>query len=192
VSEALPEAGPELALVEAARIHQPGAMERLLARFGGRVYACALRMTADAELAEEITHDVFLSLLRNVAGFRGDASVGTWLYRATLNRCHDHLRRRHRARTEPLEPRHDDIASVQHTDARVQARERADMLSALVAELPAEMREVIVLRFGAGMRYDEIAAVTDSPEGSVASRLHRALRRLGELVKSRGIEPETF
>jgi RNA polymerase sigma-70 factor (ECF subfamily) len=66
------------------------------------------------------------------------------------------------------------------------------MLSALVAELPAEMREVIVLRFGAGMRYDEIAAVTDSPEGSVASRLHRALRRLGELVKSRGIEPETF
>lgn len=66
MSEALPEAGPELALVEAARIHQPGAMERLLARFGGRVYACALRMTADAELAEEITHDVFLSLLCNV------------------------------------------------------------------------------------------------------------------------------
>lgn len=181
-----------LALVRAAHQREPGAVERLLEHYGPRVFACAMRMTEDAAAAEEITHDVFLALIRTAPRFRGDASPATWLHRATMNRCRDHLRTRRRSRTVGLNTVHHAIAGELRSDLRVQNRERDDILAAAVAQLPDDLREVVILRFGAGLSYDEIAALMHSPKGSVASRLHRAVRRLGELLRTRGVERETI
>jgi RNA polymerase sigma-70 factor (ECF subfamily) len=72
------------------------------------------------------------------------------------------------------------------------AGERAKRLEALVSELPVEMREIIVLRFAGGLSYDEIASALGCPPGSVASRLHRGLRRLGARLEAQGLTPETI
>lgn len=68
-----------------------------------------------------------------------------------------------------------------------EAAERSRMLDAAVESLPQPMREAIVLRYVSGLGYEEIAQVLDCPPGTVASRIHRALRLIGALLAAQGI-----
>lgn len=182
------------ALLAAAIRGDADAFRTLLGRHGARVHACALHLTGDGAAAEEVTHDAFLALLRGGRDFRGDASVVTWLLRITLNRARDHLRaeRRRSARL-------DTEVTVSHIadgragpDEQLAQRERNDCLAAVIATLPEDMRQVIVLRFAAGLGYGAIAETLGVPAGSVASRLHRALRRIGDRLAERGLTREMF
>lgn len=182
------------ALLGAAIRGDGGAFRALLERHGPRVHACALHLTGDGAAAEEVTHDVFLSLLRSGATFRGEASVITWLLRVTLNRARDHMRvERRRASRFDTESTVSDIADVRAgPEEELAARERRDCLADAIGRLPEEMRQVVVLRFAGGLGYDAIATVLGVPSGSVASRLHRALRRIGDHLAERGLTREMF
>jgi len=151
-------------------------------------------MTNDGQAAQEIVHDVFLAMLREAGAFRFEASLATWHYRVTLNRCRDQARKdSRRGVSVGLETVEGDVMDEAPGPLEtVVSSERAERLDAVVAELPGEMREVIALRFAAGLSYDEIAETLGCPSGSVASRLHRALRRVGERLEALGLTPETL
>lgn len=182
------------AVLEAAARGDAAAFRTLLDRHGGRVYACAFRLTGDEAAAEEIVHDVFLAMVREAERFRRESSLATWLYRVTLNRCADHHR------THARHGRMQDLQSLEESmiDERPgpeelsEATERQAVLAAALRELPHDMQEVITLRFAAGLSYAEIASTLDCPAGSVASRLHRALGRLGESLSRHGHTPEAL
>jgi RNA polymerase sigma-70 factor (ECF subfamily) len=181
-------------LLAAAAAGEGSAFRVLLARHGGRVHACALRMTNDGQAAQEIVHDVFLAMLREAAAFRFEASLATWLYRVALNRCRD-LARKNSRRVLPVALDTVEADVMDEAPGPLEAvvtSERAARLDAVLAELPGEMREVIALRFAAGLSYDDIAETLGCPTGSVASRLHRALRRVGERLEALGLTPETL
>jgi RNA polymerase sigma factor (sigma-70 family) len=168
-------------------------MRQLVRRHGGRLYACAFRMVGDAGLAEEIVQDVFATLARTGSQFREASALGTWLYAVTLNRCRSALRRMQTQRdsgTDPLLATVPDDTPGPHE--RLLARDRGDRLRAAVARLPDEMREVIVLRFVGGKSYDEIAELVGCAHGTIASRIHRALRRLGDDLRATGLTPESL
>jgi len=188
------EPASDASLLAAAAAGDAAAFRALLKRHGGRVHACALRLTRDEPAAEEIVHDTFLAMVREAKTFRFESSLSTWLYRVTLNRCRDWARKESRqqelsGQTGPAPDIMDE--SPDPLDAMVSG-ERTERLDALVAELPSEMREVVALRFAAGLSYDEIAATLGCPPGSVASRLHRALRRLGARLEALGLTPEAI
>jgi RNA polymerase sigma factor (sigma-70 family) len=166
------------------------ALEALLSEFGGRLHACALRITGDEFAAEEITHDALLALLRDADAFRMEASVATWLFAVTLNLSRAWLRRPANRRVVPGDPRGPFEPTLADADA-TRANTRRHLEDALQT-LPPDMREVIALRFGAGLSYDEIALALACPSGSVASRLHRALARLGRVLTDRGLTAEAF
>jgi RNA polymerase sigma-70 factor (ECF subfamily) len=134
--------------------------------------------------ADDIVQDAILRAYRAFDGFRG-GDVKPWLL-AIVRNCHltalgAQRRRRHDALPEPDAP--DDLAfASQEPDAEsnVIAADHARKLDDVIAQLPAEYREVLILREMEDMSYRDIASITGAPIGTVMSRLARARAALKE------------
>jgi RNA polymerase sigma-70 factor (ECF subfamily) len=167
------------------------AFEILVQRHGQRVYNLCLRILGDAEEAADASQDTFLSALRKLSTFRGDAAFTTWLHRVAVNACYDSLRKKRRRpllqlvsderdeRPEPAAPAPD------HAERVVLS---VDVARAL-REVPEEFRVVLVLADVQDMPYDEIAAVLQIPVGTVKSRVFRGRAALGRALAGASGEP---
>jgi RNA polymerase sigma-70 factor, ECF subfamily len=159
------------------------AFSALVRRHERRVYNLCYRMLGREEDARDASQDTFLTALRRLSSFRGEARFTTWLHRVTVNACYDVLRRKRR---EPmLEPARDEDepeppgpASPDHADSAVAA---VDVQRALV-QVPQEFRAVLILHDVQDLAYDDIAEALGIPVGTVKSRLHRGRVALAELL----------
>src|SRR5918994_513173 len=84
----------ELALVERCRAGDLAAFETIYRTHSGRLYSVACRMLGNTADAEDLLQEIFLAAHRKLDSFRGDAALGTWLYRLATNQCLDYLRSR--------------------------------------------------------------------------------------------------
>ncbi len=146
----------------------------LVERHERRVYNLALRMTGREEDARDATQDAFLSALRKLKSFRGEAAFTTWMHRVTVNACYDLLRKRQRApllheRDDDDRPPRPEPASPDHAEA---VDLSIDVRRALL-EVPEDFRAVLILCDVQDLPYDEAAAALGVPVGTVKSRLHR-------------------
>jgi RNA polymerase sigma-70 factor, ECF subfamily len=152
----------------------------LVERHQRRVYNLALRMTGREDDARDATQDAFLTALRKLSSFRGDAAFTTWLHRVTVNACYDLLRRRGRAAVleregeQALEP----PPAPDHAD---QVDLSIDVRRALL-EIPEDYRVVMLLHDVHDLPYEEVAAVVGIPVGTVKSRLHRGRVALARIM----------
>lgn len=160
----------DAALVAAAQAGDRGALDELLARYEERIYRFGLRMCGDEESAREVLQETMLAAFRNLPGFRGKAALSTWLYQIARSFC---IKERRGVRaTTTL-----DAALADQTptpEAHAHAREIGHALSAAIAELSPEQREVLVLRDVEGLSAEEAAAVIGIEIRALKSRLHRA------------------
>ncbi|MCA9736808.1 MAG: RNA polymerase sigma factor [Gemmatimonadetes bacterium] len=169
-------------LVQRAVEGDTTALATLVAEHRPAVVRVAQQILGDREAAEDVAQDALLRLQVALPGFRGDAELATWLYRVALNLCRDHLRRRRRREVVPLT--HPSagraLAVEQEGGAGVDMERARAAVRAAIDRLPAEQAEAVRLRFLAELPYAEIARRTGVPQGTVASRVFRALVRLGE------------
>jgi RNA polymerase sigma-70 factor, ECF subfamily len=178
---------------EAAATLTREAFEQIVAAHQQRIYRLLLTLLRDADAAQTLTQECFLRAYRRRAGFRGEASVGTWLARIAVNLARDHGRSRARRFWErvlgreveeesPAERVPDRAASPERS---LLAREGTATVWALAAELPGRQREVFLLRFAEEMSLEEIAQALGLEVGTVKAHLFRAVavmrRRLEEL-----------
>jgi len=172
------------------------AFDTIVQRYEQRVYAIALRMTGNIEDARDAMQDVFLSALRALRSFRGDAQLSTWFHRVAVNASLDMLRKRKRHVAEPIEEAgerpSDDIGPE---DAAARAARAAEVQRALL-HVSDDHRAVLVLHDLQDLDYAQTAAALDIPVGTVKSRLHRAriemaalLGHLRETEPTEGPEP---
>ncbi|MGE0438915.1 MAG: RNA polymerase sigma factor [Gemmatimonadales bacterium] len=179
------------ALVDRAVGGDAGALESLVVEHRRTALRIATAILGDADLAEDVAQDVMLRMTAALPGFIEGGDLDGWVYRVTVNRSRDHLRgRRRRAGDIPADSAvgHPALASDPRPDAEVDVeRARAAMDEALT-RLPADQREMIRLRYQVGLAYAEIARVTDTSPGTVASRIFRALKRLGGSVDRHHLE----
>ena len=160
----------ETALIAAARDGDRRALDELLASYEQRIYRFGLRMCGDEEAAREVLQETLLAAFRNLAGFRGEASLSTWLYQIARSFC---IKERRGARpTVELASELPDQADA--PDLQVHARQIGEALAAAIRELPPEQREVLVLRDVEGLSAQEAADVVGIEVGALKSRLHRA------------------
>ena len=167
------------------------AFSALVRRHEKRVYNLCYRMLGREEDARDAAQDAFLTALRKISSFRGEAQFTTWLHRVTVNACYDVLRKKKR---EPLlEPARDEDApeppgpaSPDHADSAIAA---VDVQRALM-RVPQEFRAVLVLHDVHDLAYEDIAESLGIPVGTVKSRLHRGrialAEELGEAERGRG------
>ena len=165
------------------------AFRSLVERYADAVFGTALLMTRDRLLAEDLAQEAFISAWRGIRGFRLGSPMKPWLLRIVVNRVLSHRRRRV-LQLVPLpwaERAHTNSPSPEATVERLS--EYADVRSAL-AQLPDEHRRVLVLRYYAELSVPGIARATGWREGTVKSRLHRALLRMRELLEANELTEE--
>ncbi len=138
-------------------------------------------MLGSREDADDVLHEVFLTVYRKLDGFKGDSALGTWLYRLTMNRCVDFLRQRrarHGKETGAVE------ALATRGAATASAELRLDLERA-VGALPEGCRAAFLLHDVEGLQHREIGEVLGISVGTSKSQLHRARMRLRELLTGR-------
>jgi RNA polymerase sigma-70 factor (ECF subfamily) len=170
----------ERSLIAAAAGGDAGACREIFDRYRAHVFSLAAYSLDDQVQAEDIVQAVFMKVFRALRSFRFESTLGTWIYRITMNECHDHRRTRLR-RVLSLE---DIRESVDEADSRPAAeefhqhRETVAQLQHALLQLSEKLRTVIVLRYIEGLSYDEIARVVGCSAGTVASRISRAMSAL--------------
>ena len=165
------------AVVERAQGGDHGAFTELVRRHDRRLRALAARLLRKPERVDDALQEVYIKAFRTIGGFRGDANVGTWLYRITYNTCLDELRRRQLVLVD------DDFdpPSVEPEPAEryATASEVADMLD----RLSPDLRATVLLVDGYGLAYADASRLLDVARATMASRLHRARRHLREATE---------
>ena len=154
------------------------AFTALVHRHERRVYNLAYRMLGREEDAKDATQDAFLSALRKLSTFRGQAAFTTWLHRVTVNTCYDLLRRRRR---DPVPADLHEQTGPAVADPATSVSSAVDVQRALLG-VPEEFRSVLVMHDALDMGYDEIAEALGIPTGTVKSRLHRGRVALARLL----------
>jgi len=146
------------------------AFERLYRRHVGRIHALTRRML-DADLAEEVTQDVFVRAWEKLGTFRGDASFGTWLHRVAVNVV---LARRKKLGIQRERYTGDGETMLTRFSGRVDRPDLAVDFEAAVETLPPGARQVFVLHDVEGYKHREIAELLGVTSGTTKAQLHRA------------------
>jgi RNA polymerase sigma-70 factor (ECF subfamily) len=174
--------------IRQARDGDATAFEYLYGLHSRRVYAVCLRMVGDTTEAEDLTQEVFLLLFRKVHTFRGDSALSTWLHRLTVNLVLMNLRKKP-APVVSIEatPDSDDGTASQGIDigsADLSLEGSIDRinLARCIAQLPAGFRTIFVLHDIQGYEHHEIARLLGRSVGDSKSQLHKARKRLRELL----------
>lgn len=184
-------------LVRRLKARNPGAFEALIERYQGPIFNLVYRMLGNREEAEDLAQEVFITVFKQIDGFRGEASLSTWLYRIASNHCINRRKylshRRHydgrslsdlgdreelgggRLQTATRPPRPDEMAEGLELERAIQE---------CITALDEDHRLVLVLRDIQSLSYEEIVEITGIAIGTVKSRLHRARMALKEKLDS--------
>jgi RNA polymerase sigma-70 factor (ECF subfamily) len=160
-----------------------GAYERLYALHGTRMRNLARNLLSNPADADDAVQDTFLKVQRNVAGFRGQSSFVTWVFRILVNTCYDERRRRMRRSEVPTadeteeSPRIEPRAAIAHPSLRI-ALERA------LQKLTDHQREVFLLYEVEGFRHMEIATMLEITEAASKNTLYQAKKNLRQSLEA--------
>jgi RNA polymerase sigma-70 factor (ECF subfamily) len=165
-----PRADVEPAVIADAKRGDQQAFAALVRHYDRGLRALAFRLLGDRDRMDDALQEAYVKAFRALPQFRGDAGLGTWLYRITYNVCIDELRRPHAAGAVPL----DVAGSRSHgPDPADFVGERTALASALAALSP-EDRAAVLLVDAEGFDYASASRALGVPAGTVASRLNRA------------------
>src|SRR5256885_8758756 len=171
----------EQTLIERCRQGDDTAFTELIDRYKDLVYGMIWRLAPDRTQVDDLAQDVFLKVHRGLPYFRGEARLSTWIYRIVANLCTQ-------ARSRPVrevslergpEKTPIDPPSIDGAFADIELRDRLDKA---IAKLPQQYQFLIAAHHLRGVQYEALAEALDVPLGTVKTHLHRAKRRLRELL----------
>ena len=165
------------------------AFEELLRRYEGKVYRLCCALLRDRTQAEDAAQESLVRVWKALDRYDGRASMSSWIYAITRNRCLTALERRRTL--ESLESWSEDAEPGSSTTAEPDDG-RMDQLLGLVESLPERLRRVLVLYYFQERSVSEVASMLGCPEGTVKTTLFRARAALAEALKRRGLDDRTY
>ncbi len=171
------------------------AFEELVHRYEKELYGYLRNYLSDPEMAEDVFQQTFLQIYLKCDQFEPSRKLRPWLYAVATNQAIDHQRRHGRHRMASLDRR---IGKESDADAgsfaemfnstergpveETESVEQAKAIRLAVDELPGQTRQVVLLVYFQGLKYREAAQALGIPVGTVKSRLHAAIQKLGEVL----------
>jgi RNA polymerase sigma-70 factor, ECF subfamily len=186
-------------LLAAYQQGDPEAFEVLLRRHRAPLFTFLVRMLGDREKAEDLAQETFLRIVKGAQAWERRARFQTWLFTIARNLCVDHARRDRFRRADSLDadgpdgepPRVESVPGREIDPGRgAESARLRPLLQKALLSLPAEQREVFVLREQAGLPFREIAELTGVNENTVKSRMRYALEGLRKALAAAGISEE--
>lgn len=167
------------------------AFSQLVAQWQGMVYNTALGILQNTADAEDVAQEVFMQVHESIGTFKGEAQISTWLYRITVTKCLDHLRKKNRkkrwGKVYSLFGQQNELIidppDFNHPGVALANKERADLLFRAVARLPDSQKAAFVLHKLEGLSSKEIAGVMDASVSAVEGLLHRAKQNLRQQLE---------
>jgi RNA polymerase sigma-70 factor, ECF subfamily len=160
------------------------AFETIYRQHAARIYTLACRMAGSPQDGEDLLQEIFLQVYRKLGSYKGDSTLGTWLYRLALNHCLDYVRSK-QAKMNRLTETLDTETSVRPAANRETPIARLDLERAL-ERLPDGCREAFVLHDVEGFGHKEIAELLGIAEGTSKSQVFKARAKLRGLLGRRG------
>jgi RNA polymerase sigma-70 factor (ECF subfamily) len=186
--------GDELSLVERARSGESQAFRDLVVRYQRKVYAVALGIVKDRDLAWDVSQEAFVRVHRHLPEFKGDSSFSTWVLRITTHLAIDSVRRERQSVKDDIdEVRESDLsgggegilstALGQNPMQNALRKELLGKIQEALSQLPEKHRTILVLRELEGLSYEELAERLGIHKGTVMSRLFHARKKMQALLR---------
>jgi RNA polymerase sigma-70 factor (ECF subfamily) len=184
----------DVALVDQAKAGDREAFRALVVRYQRKVYAVALGIVKDPDLAWDVAQEAFVRVHRHLGDFKGEASFSTWVLRIGSHLAIDALRKERASAKEDIDEVRDAdvheggegiLATALGNDPQQNAlrRELAGKMSQALAQLPEKHRTILVLRELEGLSYEELAERLGIHKGTVMSRLFHARKKMQALLR---------
>jgi RNA polymerase sigma-70 factor (ECF subfamily) len=176
-------------VVRLAQRGDPNAFEQIYKLYSPRVYALCLRLVGDRMEAEDFVQDVFLQLFRKIHTFRGESAFSTWLYRLAANQVFMRFRKKKltmnslESPSESDDERDSTELQIGVTDLRLTGVFDRINLQAAIKQLPGGYKEMFILHDVQGYEHNEIAQILGCSVGNSKSQLHKARKRLREVLR---------
>jgi RNA polymerase sigma-70 factor, ECF subfamily len=170
-----------------------GSFEELVRRYQRPISAYVYRMVGNYESALDLTQEIFIKVYNSLRRYRAEFKFSTWIYKIAHNAAVDHLRRTATREQSLVVGPEGDSFDLPLESARLspeqesERKERRGEIEAVVRALPANYRELIILRHSQDLSYEEIVEVTGLPLGTVKNRLFRAREMMRQQFVDKGI-----
>lgn len=181
-------------LVRLALDSDPDAFGEIVSRWERKMYALCYGILKREDEAKDAVQDTFIAAYRNLARFRGDAKVSSWLHRIAVNQCLTR-KRKEKTRSESFIDENDPeeyrvfIAPLSQSPSKLsEKQERLEAVRTAVNSLPPELREVVLLKEFHEMTFQEISDEIQMPLSTVKSRLYTALKQLRMKLENTPVE----
>lgn len=182
-------------LIKAFLNNVNSAFDELVLKYKDKVFNLSYRFLADYEEANDCSQEVFLKVFRSLKNFRFESAFSTWLYRVTVNTCKNKLTSLEYQRRKRIVRINNPVETEKGTysieikdesmspDAILERKEKNMLIQEAIGSLPAEYREVVLLRDIQGLSYEVISQITGDKLGTVKSRLARGRVQIMQKLK---------
>lgn len=169
------EADEDFELIRMVNDGNEKAFAKLVGKHKEKVRNLIFLTLGDAEFVDDISQDVFISIFHKLSEFRFESKFTTWLYRITVNKCRDYLRKK-RVRSIFIPIKEADTS--RHISTHSENIDIPHLVRGAIAKLPDKLKVPLVLRDIDGLSYKEIAEKLECEVGTVKSRIFRARESL--------------
>ena len=169
--------------VREARAGEPAAWEALLARYRLPLYAYVYELVHQEQPSLDIVQESFINAARHISTLQRDEKFGSWLFNIAHQKCIQHWRKQRPAEM-PIDPADEDFPDLEPGPQELLIRrEQEEAFMKLLDQLALPHRAVLLLHFIEEFSLEEIARITETPIGTVKSRLHYARKALRQLLE---------
>ena len=164
-------------LIQKVKNGDEGAFKFLMTKYYPRVYASLFAFTKSREDSEDLTQLTFIKVWQKINSFRGDSAFFTWIYRIAINLAKNHFassaskKDKVNISSDDLEI---DIPSYENPEISLMHKQSLQNIQSYVKTLPESLKTAFTLREVDGKSYEEISVITNTPIGTVRSRIFRA------------------
>jgi len=169
--------------VPQARAGEPAAWDSLFRRYQLPLYVYVFELVRDEQAGLDLVQETFIAAVRHIGGLRDDAKFGSWLFGIAHQKCLQRWRKRQEILFDEI-PESLNEFEDSPDDLVIRRESEAEFMN-LVNQLPLPQRSVLLLHFVEDFSLDEIVHITETPLGTVKSRLHYAKKSLRKLLEAK-------
>jgi RNA polymerase sigma-70 factor (ECF subfamily) len=174
-------------LIKKAKKGSHGAFNILMNKYYPRVYASIFSFIKSKDDSEDLSQQTFIKVWQQLDTFRGDSAFFTWVYRIAINLAKNFVAssgfKKQKINTS-IQEAEIDISSFDDIESAVIHNESLEEISFFIDSLPESLKTAFVLRESEGKSYEDIAAITETPIGTVRSRIFRARESIVDFIES--------